>query len=66
MEVSRAIVGPNYLRTMRIPIIAGRDFTEQDTEKSQRVAIVNEEFVDRYWPGQDAIGKRISVYGAVV
>jgi predicted permease len=63
MEVSRAIVGPNYLRTMRIPIIAGRDFTEQDIEKSQRVALVNEEFVARYWSGQDAIGKRISIYG---
>ena len=63
MEVSRAIVGPNYLRTMRIPIIAGYDFSEQDTEKVQRVAIVNQAFVDRYWPGQDAIGKRISVYG---
>jgi predicted permease len=62
MEVSRAIVGPNYLRTMRIPIIAGRDFTEQDMENSQRVAIVNQQFVDRYWPGQDAIGKRISIY----
>ena len=63
MEVSRAIVGPNYLRTMRIPIIGGRDFTEQDMEKSQRVAIVNQAFVDRYWPGQDPLGKRISVYG---
>jgi predicted permease len=63
MEVSRAIVGPNYLRTMRIPIIAGRDFTEQDIEKSQRVALVNEEFIARYWSGQDAIGKRISIYG---
>jgi predicted permease len=63
LEVSRAIVGPNYLRTMRIPIIGGRDFTEQDMEKSQRVAIVNQAFVDRYWPGQDPLGKRISVYG---
>jgi predicted permease len=58
MQVSRAIVGPNYLHTMRIPIIAGRDFTEQDVQSSQPVAIVNEEFVNRYWPGQDAIGKR--------
>ncbi|MGA2610182.1 MAG: ABC transporter permease [Terriglobia bacterium] len=63
MEVSRGIVGPNYLRTMRIGIIAGRDFTEQDMEKSQRVAIVNQQFVDQYWPGQDPLGKRISIYG---
>jgi len=64
MEVSRAIVGPNYLRTMRIPIIAGRDFTEQDTEKAQQVAIVNEAFGARYWPGQNAIGKRIRIEDA--
>jgi predicted permease len=62
MEVSRGIVGPNYFRTMRIPILAGRDFTEQDTEKSQPAVIVNEEFVNRYWSGQNAIGKRINIY----
>jgi predicted permease len=61
MEISRAIVGPNYFRTMRTPLVAGREFTEQDGEKSQQVAIVNQEFADRYWPGQDAVGKRISV-----
>ena len=59
MEISRGIVGPNYFHTLRTPIIAGRDFTEQDTDKSQIVAIVNEEFANRYWPGKDAIGKRI-------
>jgi predicted permease len=63
MEISRAIVGPNYLRTMRIPLIAGRDFTPQDAEKSQRVVIINQEFAERYWPHQDAIGKRINVWG---
>ena len=61
MEISRAVVGPNYFRTMRTPLVAGREFTEQDGEKSQPVAIVNQEFADRYWPGQDAVGKRISV-----
>jgi predicted permease len=61
MEISRAVVGPNYFRTMRTPLLAGREFTERDGEKSQPVAIVNQEFADRYWPGQDAIGKRISV-----
>jgi predicted permease len=62
MEINRAIVGPNYFRTMRTPLLAGRDFTEQDGEKSQPVAIVNQEFADRYWPRQDTVGKRISVY----
>jgi len=63
MEINRAVVGPNYFRTMRTSLLAGRGFTEQDSEKSQPVAIVNQEFADRYWPGQDAVGKRISVYG---
>jgi predicted permease len=61
MEVSRGIVGPNYFRTMHNSLIAGRDFSEQDTEKSQPVAIVNQALVDRYWPGQKAIGKRLRV-----
>jgi len=59
MENSRCIVGPNYFHTMRTPVIAGRDFTEQDNDKSQIVAIVNEEFANRYWSGKDPIGKRI-------
>jgi predicted permease len=63
MEIDRAIVGPNYFQTLRTPLVAGRGFTEQDNEKSQRVAVVNQEFCDRYWPGQDAIGKRVSQYG---
>jgi predicted permease len=46
---------------MHIPLIAGREITEQDTEKSQRVAIVNQAFVERYWPGQNAIGKRFKM-----
>jgi predicted permease len=63
MEIDRAIVGPNYFRTLRTPLVAGREFTEQDGEKSQRVAIVNEEFCDRYWPGQDPLGRRVNYDG---
>ena len=59
MEISRCVVGPNYFHTLRTPVIAGRDFTEQDTDKSQIVAIVNEAFANRFWPGKDPIGKRI-------
>ncbi|MFY9805228.1 MAG: ABC transporter permease [Candidatus Acidiferrales bacterium] len=61
MDVNDSCVGPNYLRTMQIPLIAGRDFTDQDTLTSQRVVIVNEAFVHRYWPNQDGVGKRVHV-----
>jgi hypothetical protein len=43
-------------------LLAGRDFTDQDNEATQPVAIVNQEFVDRYWPGQDGLGKRIELW----
>jgi predicted permease len=63
MDIMRADVGPNYLRTLRIPLVAGRDFTPQDAAKSQPVAIVNQALADRYWPHQDALGKRIWTQG---
>ncbi len=62
MEIDWARVGPNYLRTLRTPLVSGRDFTAQDDANSQLVAIVNEEFATRYWPGQEVIGKRIRLY----
>jgi predicted permease len=49
---------------MRIPIVRGRPFTEQDREGAPPVIMVNESFVRRYWPGEDPIGKRASVNGA--
>jgi putative ABC transport system permease protein len=52
-------VSPNYFRTMRIPLLEGRDFTTQDAAKTQEVVIVNQELVERYWPHQDAVGKRL-------
>ena len=63
MEADRGQVGPAYLQTLKTPLIAGRDFTAQDNASTQRVAIVNEAFVDRYWPGQEAVGKRVDVSG---
>jgi len=62
-ETAQADIGPSYFRTMRIPLVAGREFTFQDTEQSQHVAIVNQALVDRYWPGQDALGKRLQAHG---
>ena len=63
MGIADADVGPNYLRTMQIPLVSGRDFTSQDTLTSQRVVIVNEAFVHRYWPNDDGVGKRVHVDG---
>jgi len=52
-------ISPNYFRAMGIPILIGRDFTEQDTEQSAPVAIISESMAARYFPGEDPIGKRI-------
>ncbi len=63
MEISRGIVGPGYFHTLRTSVISGRDFTEADTMESQLVGIVNQALADRYWPGQEAVGKRINDEG---
>jgi predicted permease len=63
MEVDRGSVGPDYLATLRTPLIAGRDITEQDSADTMPAVVVNQALVDRYWPGQNAIGKRIQVAG---
>jgi predicted permease len=60
METQVAIITPNYFQTMQIPIVKGRDFTLQDAKSSQRVVIVSETFVDRYWPHQEALGKQLN------
>jgi predicted permease len=59
METQVAIVSPNYFQTMQIPILEGRDFTPQDRKGSQRTVVVSKGFADRYWPGQEAIGRRL-------
>ena len=50
-------VEPAYFRTAGVPVIEGREFTEADTATAPKVAIVNETFAKKIWPGQDAIGK---------
>jgi len=54
-----AIVTPGYFSAMGIPLLQGRDFTEQDAVEAPRVVIVNQAFANKYFPGQDVIGKRI-------
>jgi putative ABC transport system permease protein len=52
-------VSPGYFATLQIPLKQGRDFTEQDNEAAPGVAIVNEVFVQRFWPNESPLGKRI-------
>jgi predicted permease len=59
MEITRCVVGPKYFSMMKTAITSGRDFTDADAPGGQLVAIVNQAFVDRFWPGLDALGKRI-------
>src|SRR5207253_1079085 len=59
METQVAIIAPKFFATLQIPVQKGRDFTPQDSTETQRVVIVNETFVDRYWPNQEAIGKQL-------
>jgi predicted permease len=52
-------VGPDYLRVMGIPLLHGRFFTANDDEKAPPVAVIDDVFAGKYFPGQDPIGKRI-------
>jgi predicted permease len=51
-------ISPGYLQAIGTALLQGRDFTEQDDENALPVAIVNETFARRFWPGENPIGKR--------
>jgi hypothetical protein len=53
------VVGGDYFRTMEIPLLAGRLFTEHDTRDTDRVIVVDEPLARQLWPGQDPLGKRV-------
>ncbi len=51
------IIDDGYIKTMRIPVIAGRDFEAHDTADGQKVMLINSTMARRVWPGQEAVGK---------
>src|SRR5262249_23502026 len=61
IDAERPKITPDYFRVMGIRVLQRRAFTWADDENSPEVAIVNEEMVRRYWPGENAIGKRVSI-----
>lgn len=64
ISVDLYVSTPGYLRAMDIPLVKGRLLTEQDTDKTQMVALVNETMARQLWPNQDPIGKRIKFPGS--
>jgi putative ABC transport system permease protein len=57
--IDTVAVGPDYFATVNIPIVSGRAFTREDAAQDRRVVIVNETFARQYWPGGNALGRRI-------
>ena len=55
-----SIAAPDYFKTLRIPVLQGREFQETDTDKSLPVVIVNQAFAKTFFPGEDPIGKHIT------
>lgn len=57
--IQHTVVTPGYFHTMGIPMLVGRDFTDQDSADAQKVTIVDERLAHEYWPNESPIGKRI-------
>jgi predicted permease len=64
MNIFRNVVSPGYLPLMQIPMVEGRNFTDQDNENGPPVMVVNETFVRRFFAGRDPVGKMIHGWGS--
>lgn len=56
------IATPNYFKTMGIPLLKGREFSERDAKDSPEVVIINQAMAEQFLPGEDPIGKRLQIY----
>lgn len=60
--VAFVTASPGYFRTIRLPLLLGRDFNSTDGSASHHVAVVTRGLANRFWPGQQAIGRRFRVF----
>ncbi len=58
-----ASVTPDYFGVLQVPLLAGRNFAESDTDKSQQVVLIDQTLQRRYWPNDDPLGQQISFGG---
>jgi predicted permease len=59
LQVDQRTASTNYFRTMQIPLVLGRFFSEQDRPETPQVAIIDQKFAQRFWPHNDAVGKHL-------
>jgi predicted permease len=64
MNIDLNVVGAGYFRTVSIPLVSGRDFSEQDRDGAPYVFIVNQTMAKRFWPGQEATGRKVHFWGS--
>jgi predicted permease len=64
MDVLWGVVAPDYFRTMGMTLVSGREFTELDKEGAPGVAVINETMARQYWPGENQLGKKITLAGS--
>ncbi len=63
MALSYTVTSPGHLETLRIPLLEGRDLAGSDDRESAGVVVVNEATARRFWPGQPAVGRRLTAWG---
>src|SRR5947207_15672567 len=61
-SVEMAVGTPTYFQTMKTPLLRGRAFDSRDTKEAPPVLIIDQLLAERYFPGEDAVGKRIGMY----
>jgi predicted permease len=54
-----AVIDTEYFRTMEVPLVAGRNFTALDTNKTQTVGVIDETLARRYWPNENPVGQQV-------
>ncbi len=60
--VGQHVINPDYFRTMGIPLLKGRALTERDRTGSTQVAVINQAMAEKFWPGENPLGKRFSLF----
>ena len=63
MSVGFNVIGPRFFKTMGTPMLRGREFTEADRKGTPGTIVINETLAARLWPGEDALGRRLSISG---